>query len=62
MCQDLDWQSFKARISFEDNLNHLGWEIDYENIKLACETVIDVLNHRYLNRALGLENSMNKYS
>ena len=55
-CSNLHGHSFKARISVEDDLNDLGWVIDYADIKSACEHVIDVLDHSYLNEVPGLEN------
>ena len=40
----------------EDKLNHMGWVIDYADIKSACEPVIEVLDHSYLNELPELNN------
>ena len=42
--------------SVEDELSDLGWVIDYADIKSACEPVIEVLDHSYLNEVPGLDN------
>ena len=55
-CSKLHGHSFKVRISVEDELNDLGWVIDYADIKSACEPVIEVLDHSYLNEVPGLDN------
>jgi 6-pyruvoyltetrahydropterin/6-carboxytetrahydropterin synthase len=55
-CSKLHGHSFKVRISVEDELSDLGWVIDYAEIKSACGPVIEVLDHSYLNKVLGLDN------
>jgi 6-pyruvoyltetrahydropterin/6-carboxytetrahydropterin synthase len=55
-CSKLHGHSFKVRVSVEDKLNHMGWVIDYADIKSACEPVIEVLDHSYLNELPELNN------
>jgi 6-pyruvoyltetrahydropterin/6-carboxytetrahydropterin synthase len=55
-CSKLHGHSFKVRVSVEDKLNHMGWVIDYADIKSACEPVIEVLDQSYLNELPDLNN------
>ena len=55
-CSKLHGHSFKVKISVEDELSDLGWVIDYADIKSACEPLIEILDHSYLNEVQGLDN------
>ena len=55
-CFNLHGHSFKAKISIEGPVNELGWVKDFGDLKLACQPVIEKLDHSYLNEIIGLEN------
>ena len=55
-CFNLHGHSFRVRIYVEGNINEMGWVMDFADIKLLCEPIIDVLDHSYLNELEGLDN------
>lgn len=49
-CARLHGHSFRIAIHVEGPLDaHLGWVIDYAEIKAAFDPIFDQLDHRYLN-------------
>jgi queuosine biosynthesis protein QueD len=56
-CARLHGHSFRIRVHLEGPLDaHLGWVMDFADIKRAYKPVEDALDHRYLNEIPGLEN------
>lgn len=56
-CARLHGHSFRIRIYVEGPLDsHLGWVMDFADIKQAYKPIEDALDHRYLNEIPGLEN------
>jgi 6-pyruvoyltetrahydropterin/6-carboxytetrahydropterin synthase len=56
-CRRLHGHSFRVRVYVEGPVDeHLGWVVDFAEIKAACQPVVDRLDHYYLNEIDGLEN------
>lgn len=56
-CGRLHGHSFKVQVFVSGPLDsHLGWVIDYADIKAAVQPIINQLDHFYLNDIEGLEN------
>lgn len=56
-CARLHGHSFAVRISVGGALDpHLGWVMDFADIKKVAGPVIEELDHHYLNDIPGLEN------
>ena len=56
-CARLHGHSFRVRVTVAGPVDpHLGWVMDFADVKRACKTVEDRLDHRYLNEIDGLEN------
>jgi 6-pyruvoyltetrahydropterin/6-carboxytetrahydropterin synthase len=56
-CGRLHGHSFRIQIHVQGPLeSHLGWVVDFADIKSAFESVEDRIDHRYLNEIEGLEN------
>ena len=56
-CARLHGHSFRVRVTVAGAVDpHLGWVMDFADVKRACRTVEDQLDHRYLNEIAGLEN------
>jgi 6-pyruvoyltetrahydropterin/6-carboxytetrahydropterin synthase len=56
-CARLHGHSFQVRVTVRGPVDpHLGWVMDFADIKAACKGVHDRLDHRYLNEIEGLEN------
>ena len=56
-CARLHGHSFMARIYVSGPLGETsGWVMDYADIKKICKTIIEKLDHYYLNELPGLEN------
>jgi 6-pyruvoyltetrahydropterin/6-carboxytetrahydropterin synthase len=56
-CARLHGHSFYVRIYVEDQVDpHMGWVIDFADLKSAFKPVYDRLDHYYLNDIEGLEN------
>jgi 6-pyruvoyltetrahydropterin/6-carboxytetrahydropterin synthase len=56
-CNRLHGHSFAIRIHVSGPLDpHLGWVMDYADVKAAFAPLYDQLDHHYLNEIAGLEN------
>jgi 6-pyruvoyltetrahydropterin/6-carboxytetrahydropterin synthase len=56
-CRRLHGHSFRIQISVEGAVEeHLGWVMDFADLKTAFQTIEDQLDHRCLNDVEGLEN------
>lgn len=56
-CARLHGHSFKIRLYVEGEVDpHLGWVIDFADIKRAFKPYYEILDHNYLNEIEGLEN------
>jgi 6-pyruvoyltetrahydropterin/6-carboxytetrahydropterin synthase len=56
-CARLHGHSFRIEIHVADDLNeHIGWVMDFADVKDAFRPIFDQLDHRYLNEIDGLEN------
>lgn len=56
-CARLHGHSFQVRVTVAGPIDpHLGWVMDFADVKRACAAVEDQLDHRYLNDIPGLEN------
>lgn len=56
-CKNLHGHTYKIKVVVEDYLDpHLGWVMDFTDIKEAFQPIKDQLDHKYLNDIVGLEN------
>lgn len=56
-CGRLHGHSFHVTVHVDGPIDeHLGWVIDFADLKSACAPLIDQLDHSYLNEIEGLEN------
>lgn len=56
-CARLHGHSFRVEIHVRGPLDpHLGWVVDYSEIKAAFAPLFERLDHHYLNEVPGLEN------
>ncbi len=56
-CARLHGHSFRVEVVVEGPLDpHLGWVMDYADIKAAFAPIFRQLDHHYLNEIPGLEN------
>ena len=56
-CERLHGHSYRVRIYVEGFLDpHLGWVVDFAEIKSAFKPILKQLDHYYLNDIEGLEN------
>jgi 6-pyruvoyltetrahydropterin/6-carboxytetrahydropterin synthase len=56
-CARVHGHSFRIEIHVEGSIDpHLGWVMDYAEIKSAFAPLFDALDHRYLNDIEGLDN------
>lgn len=56
-CARLHGHSFRVRVTVTGRVDaHLGWVIDFADIKQAFAPLHDQLDHQYLNEVAGLEN------
>jgi 6-pyruvoyltetrahydropterin/6-carboxytetrahydropterin synthase len=56
-CARLHGHSFVVELVVEGGLNpHLGWVMDYADLKTLFEPLFNQLDHNYLNEIPGLEN------
>jgi 6-pyruvoyltetrahydropterin/6-carboxytetrahydropterin synthase len=56
-CARLHGHSFRVEVHVRGPLDaHLGWVMDFADLKAVVEPVIDELDHYYLNEIPGLEN------
>ncbi|HEU4557543.1 MAG TPA: 6-carboxytetrahydropterin synthase QueD [Longimicrobium sp.] len=56
-CARLHGHSFRVEVHVRGDLDaHLGWVMDFADLKAAVKPVINQLDHYYLNEIPGLEN------
>ena len=56
-CAQLHGHSFRIEIHVRGNVDsHTGWVMDFADIAAACQSIIDQLDHKYLNDIAGLPN------
>ena len=56
-CARIHGHSFRVELHVSGPVDpHLGWVMDFADIKLAFEPLFQQLDHRYLNDVPGLEN------
>lgn len=56
-CSRLHGHSYRIEIRVEGPVDeHLGWVMDFGDVKRAVSPVLDRLDHYYLNEVPGLEN------
>lgn len=56
-CRRLHGHSFRIQVSVRGSVDpHLGWVIDFGDIKAAWRAIDEQLDHRCLNDVAGLEN------
>jgi len=56
-CAQLHGHSFRIEIHVRGNVDsHTGWVMDFADIAAACQSIIDQLDHKYLNDIVGLDN------
>ncbi len=56
-CARLHGHSYRVMIHVKGDIDpHVGWVVDFADIKEAFQPLHDQLDHRYLNDIAGLEN------
>ena len=56
-CKEVHGHTYKMTLYFEGELDpHLGWLIDFADIKKIVSPLIDLVDHKLLNNIDGLEN------
>lgn len=61
-CARLHGHSFRVEIHLRGPLEpHLGWVMDFADVKAAFEPLFRELDHRYLNDVPGLENPTSEH-
>jgi len=56
-CARVHGHSFRVEVHVQGPLDaHLGWVMDFADVKAAFEPLYQQLDHRYLNDVPGLEN------
>jgi 6-pyruvoyltetrahydropterin/6-carboxytetrahydropterin synthase len=56
-CSRLHGHSFQVTLYVGDTVEeHLGWVMDFADIKTAFKPIFEQLDHHYLNEISGLEN------
>jgi 6-pyruvoyltetrahydropterin/6-carboxytetrahydropterin synthase len=56
-CSRLHGHSFRIEVQVEGEVDpHIGWVMDFADIKAVVKPIIDQLDHYYLNDIEGLEN------
>lgn len=56
-CAQLHGHSFRVEIHVWGKADpHTGWVMDFADIAVACQPIIDQLDHKYLNDIAGLPN------
>ena len=56
-CSRLHGHSFRTRLHVSGPVDeHMGWVIDFSDIKDVFKPILDRLDHNYLNEIEGLEN------
>lgn len=61
-CARLHGHSYRARVTVRGELDPtLGWVVDFDTIREACEPVRAQLDHQYLNEIEGLSNPTSEH-
>ena len=61
-CARVHGHSFRIEVHVEGPVDpHLGWVMDYAEIKMAFAPLFDALDHRYLNEIDGLDNPTSEH-
>ncbi|MDH3982258.1 MAG: 6-carboxytetrahydropterin synthase QueD [Kiritimatiellaceae bacterium] len=56
-CANMHGHTYTIEIHVEDELDsHLGWVVDFNDVRRVVEPLIDQLDHKILNEIQGLEN------
>lgn len=56
-CRNLHGHTYHIKIFIDGPLDpHIGWVMDYGDMKSAWKPINDMLDHKYLNEIEGLEN------
>jgi len=56
-CFGLHGHNYKFRVEVEGKLNAAGWVFDFAFVDaIVKEVILDVVDHKYLNKINGLEN------
>lgn len=61
-CARLHGHSFHVRVAVRGAVDpHVGWVLDFAELKTAFAPLHDALDHRYLNEVEGLENPTSEH-
>lgn len=61
-CRRLHGHSFRVDVAVAGDVDpHVGWFVDYADIKDAFAPLLDALDHRYLNDVEGLANPTSEH-
>lgn len=56
-CKEIHGHTYRVVFYFEGELDtHLGWVMDFGDLKLVLEPVIKQIDHKLMNSIAGLEN------
>lgn len=56
-CKAIHGHTYRLKVLIEGELNpHLGWVMDFSDLKNIVKPVIDQIDHKYMNELEGLEN------
>ena len=56
-CRNMHGHTYRLRVWLEGNPDkHLGWVMDFAELKKIMQPVIDQLDHKLMNEVPGLEN------
>lgn len=61
-CRRLHGHSFRVDVAVAGEVDpHVGWFVDYADLKDAFAPLLDALDHRYLNEVEGLSNPTSEH-
>lgn len=56
-CKNIHGHTYHLKVIFDGPLdNHLGWVMDFADIKQVVKPIVDKLDHKLMNDIEGLEN------
>ncbi len=56
-CKAIHGHTYRLKVIIEGELDpHLGWVMDFSELKNVVKPVIDQIDHKYMNELEGLEN------
>ena len=56
-CKAIHGHTYHLKVLIEGDLDpHLGWVMDFSDLKHVVKPVIDQIDHKYMNELEGLEN------